>query len=175
MGIKNATPEQKQEWRALLPPLTMCGYEQLAQRAQAILDLIDGGRNAERAAPSLHKVIVEMENWSPDAQQARLGELIKMGVGVNEVDEKGNTPLHIAVRYRQGATIDYLISRGANINTVNAKGESPLDCLYGNSYSVNKFRDSLVLNDGAKTGEYLRAKKSLPTTEIAKKWWQFWK
>ena len=45
---------------------------------------------------------------------------------INNVDEAGNTLLHLAVEDRDLAEVDRLINEGANINIQNEDGETAL-------------------------------------------------
>ena len=52
--------------------------------------------------------------------------LVGVGCDVNEQDEAGNTPLHIACQHHNTDKIIFLVEKKCNLNVVNYKGESPL-------------------------------------------------
>merc|ERR1711936_603154 len=61
----------------------------------------------------------------------KLEELLKSGCSVDVPDEKGNTPLMMALmgptrKKKKGETIDFLLSSGADVNAVNHNVDSPL-------------------------------------------------
>jgi ankyrin repeat protein len=53
--------------------------------------------------------------------------LITHVVNVNEVDERGNTPLHLAVALRSIEIATILLKKNVNKNIKNARGMSPID------------------------------------------------
>lgn len=42
------------------------------------------------------------------------------------IDDEGNTPLHMAARFRLYRIVDFFVSQGADVNARNDKGETPL-------------------------------------------------
>ncbi|GEM_PF-2795672 len=70
--------------------------------------------------------------------------LIKAGHDVNARDEKGDTPLHIAVAIRDSDIVDCLLSCGAGVNSHDKAGMTPLhSAIISNNPTVVK---SLVKN-----------------------------
>ena len=55
-----------------------------------------------------------------------IGFLVKQGATLDNLDEKGNTPLHSAILNDQRVTAKYLINRGASLDIVNREGLTPL-------------------------------------------------
>jgi ankyrin repeat protein len=49
-------------------------------------------------------------------------------LNLNQQDEDGNTPLHLAVRAGKGGRVDCLMKARADINIKNKEGQTPLDC-----------------------------------------------
>jgi ankyrin repeat protein len=68
--------------------------------------------------------------------------LIAQGKSVEEVDDFGNTPLHLAVAYPE--MVKLLLDSGANVNARNAFGHTPLHLAVGNRAVVE-----LLINAGA--------------------------
>lgn len=52
--------------------------------------------------------------------------LIKLGVDINQSNIYGDTPLHLAVQFKNGAVVDKLLFEGARVNAQNLKKVSPL-------------------------------------------------
>jgi ankyrin repeat protein len=55
--------------------------------------------------------------------------LLDSGIDINEQDDKGVTPLYVAVLVRRPDIIELLLSRWADVNVVNLYGFSPYECL----------------------------------------------
>lgn len=59
------------------------------------------------------------------------------GVDINDQNDEGNSPLHVAAAFGQAEMARFLIESGAEINITSRKGETPLDfARYGNSLAV---------------------------------------
>lgn len=67
-------------------------------------------------------------------ETARLGSadrdvidfLVKQGADIDHQDERGDTPLHTAIRHNQRVVVKYLLIRGASLDRVNQAGQTPL-------------------------------------------------
>jgi ankyrin repeat protein len=55
--------------------------------------------------------------------------LLYFGVAINQEDDQGQTPLHVAVLNRQPSMMKLLLSRGADVNARNSRGSTPYECL----------------------------------------------
>jgi ankyrin repeat protein len=55
-----------------------------------------------------------------------IGFLLRHGANLDNTDEEGNTPLHVAILSNQRVVAKYLITRGANLDILNRAGISPL-------------------------------------------------
>ena len=53
--------------------------------------------------------------------------LVASGGDINNRDENGDTPLHLAVRQGERVVAKHLIDQGADVNSVNQAGDAPLD------------------------------------------------
>ncbi|KAL7957456.1 ankyrin repeat-containing domain protein [Trichoderma compactum] len=56
---------------------------------------------------------------------ATIQRLIGLGAGIDETDEEGKTPLHIAALYGKPANLKLLISNGANMEARDSRGRTP--------------------------------------------------
>jgi uncharacterized protein len=52
--------------------------------------------------------------------------LIRRGVGMNDRDGYGNTPLHYAARWKDPELLEMLLAAGAQVDPVNKDGLTPL-------------------------------------------------
>ena len=71
-------------------------------------------------------------------------------IDVNARDEKGSTPLHLAVNRRDLDLIKLLLGKGANVNAKDNRGNTPLECAFNNTYSYNVQTDSRIKMNIAK-------------------------
>jgi tankyrase len=60
----------------------------------------------------------------PRTQSAVIKFLMDSGVGVNETDKNGVTPLHRAVRFRSLKAVEVLLAGGADINAIDRRSKS---------------------------------------------------
>ncbi|KAK2578283.1 hypothetical protein KPH14_012873, partial [Odynerus spinipes] len=56
---------------------------------------------------------------------------VDKGIGVNDTDKNGNTPLHICSKANNISVAEELLKRGANISAINDEGKKPEDYGYG--------------------------------------------
>ncbi|PNP59152.1 hypothetical protein THARTR1_01400 [Trichoderma harzianum] len=56
---------------------------------------------------------------------ATIQRLIDLGAGIDETDEEGKTPLHIAALYGKPASLRLLIRNGANMEARDSRGRTP--------------------------------------------------
>ena len=112
-----------------------------------------------------------------DVTEEKIKDLIDKGADVNGVDEKGNTPLHVAVLYGYEDFVDILIASKADVNKVNTDEMSPLDFVVHNLNEQAKLevgkRDARYIEELNLIAKALKAKgaeaKSKELTEEAKK------
>ena len=60
----------------------------------------------------------------PRTQSEVIKFLMDSGVGVNETDKNGVTPLHRAVRFRSLKAVEVLLAGGADINAIDRRSKS---------------------------------------------------
>jgi len=60
--------------------------------------------------------------------------IIKKGANINAQDEKGNTPLMLAINFESAYMVELLIEEGANVNLANNEGMTPLEIASTNSF-----------------------------------------
>lgn len=65
---------------------------------------------------------IDQEQLTLDLTRTVLG----LGVDVNQVDDRGNTALHDAVRTGFASVVDLLAAHGADVDVVNDRGQTPL-------------------------------------------------
>jgi len=70
------------------------------------------GNEAEKAT-TLHESLLRAITEGTTDQ---LGSFLEGGADVNETDDKGQTPLHLAARQRHAATVRLLLSKGADVH-----------------------------------------------------------
>ena len=70
-------------------------------------------------SPNIQKLI--LDGRSDEAQ-----ELFKAKIDINNIDEKGNTPLHAAAQVNDYDLVSFLILKGADTEIKNNQGETPL-------------------------------------------------
>ena len=92
----------------------------------------------------LHKIAVRVEAYDANVLDYLKQELRSSGKlknAINEQDENGNTPLHIAAQHGNKFLITKLMSLGASIDVKNNNKNTPLHTaiIYGHSYCVNVF------------------------------------
>ena len=68
---------------------------------------------------SIHELILA-------GRSAEAKELFEIKVNINEVDEKGNTPLHLAAQIDSGELVTFLVYKGANTEIKNTDGDTAL-------------------------------------------------
>lgn len=108
---------------------TPLGYVQSIEQAQLLLDAgayIDG-TSLDRAIYESNKPLVEFLLRSGakfDIYQAR--RFVKLGININEQDEKGRTLLHRAVIWGDRCLAKFLLRSGADVNIIDKFGMSPL-------------------------------------------------
>lgn len=50
----------------------------------------------------------------------------EMGLDIDAVDSNGDTPLHLAVQFKQASSLRFLLSMNAELNITNKQGRTPL-------------------------------------------------
>ena len=56
----------------------------------------------------------------------RIAVLIESDAKVNNSDEQGETPLHLAARHGHSRIVSFLVDNGSNLSALNLRGETPL-------------------------------------------------
>ncbi|EGD81341.1 hypothetical protein PTSG_11382 [Salpingoeca rosetta] len=62
---------------------------------------------------------------------------------VNQHNEQGDTPLHVACRHNQPAVVELLLKKGADASVKNKKGETPYDAAQANGHAAITSIDGL--------------------------------
>ena len=94
---------------------------------------------------------------------ALMEKLAKEGADVNQIDDKGNTPLHKATLSNQKEFAMAIIVKGAKLNVENKDGETPLDI------AIERERDEMAImlrENGAKESKIPDAIISRPVPGI---------
>ncbi len=89
--------------------------------------LIDSGAEISKIKDSDGRSLLHFAAASCSISVDMLAILIKGGVGVNDLDANGRTPLHYLKGPKAGKSALYLIECGANVNNRNSFGLTPLD------------------------------------------------
>jgi ankyrin repeat protein len=104
----------------------------------------DGGRTVLELAVELKKrdAVVDLLNWEVQVRPkalhmaARSGdaEIMKLllenkSIHMNEENDSGMTPLHLAVEHGNMAVADLLVERGADLSKKNMKGQTPVELI----------------------------------------------
>jgi ankyrin repeat protein len=99
----------------------------LAKGANATAKGIESfGHTKGRTA--LHFVAEEVHNGTEESRAEVVRLLLANGAVVEEKDEHGNTPLHLAASMGNTVIAELLLARGANVNAKTNHGETPLSC-----------------------------------------------
>ncbi|TPX32722.1 hypothetical protein SmJEL517_g04191 [Synchytrium microbalum] len=76
------------------------------------------------------RTAMHLAAWSPVVGDRIKSDIVRMlkfhGVGLNDVDLGGNTPLHLAITIKASQTVSTLLELGADPNIVNGNGDTPL-------------------------------------------------
>ena len=70
--------------------------------------------------PSIHQTVI-------DGNEALLRRELSNGANVNEKNEDGYTPLHLAAQSGHKRIVELLIDKGSDVNAKNDDGDTPLD------------------------------------------------
>ncbi len=92
-----------------------------------------------------------------------LEKLAKEGADINQIDDKGNTPLHMATLSNQKEFALAIIAKGAKLNVENKDGETPLDI------AIEREKDEMAVmlrEKGAKESKIPDATISRPVPGI---------
>ncbi|KAI4892896.1 hypothetical protein NFI96_027586 [Prochilodus magdalenae] len=81
--------------------------------------------------------------------------LLSQGANVNQVDNEGWTPLHVAASCGNTEIAEYLLKQGASLSSVNCDGDVPLDI------AEDETMETLLLEHTRKQGVDLEAAKRL--------------
>jgi cytohesin len=75
------------------------------------------------------------------------GLLLAKGLDVNARNNKGETPLHVAMRFAQKNVVEVLLAKGADVNARDREGKTPLRRALAEG---NKFMADLLDEHGVK-------------------------
>ena len=113
------------------PPLTSAMFENKRDALQGMLSFPEVQKTlsyefANRHNKGVRPVFVSLEMGYLDTAR----QIFDMGLPVNCVDEKGNTPLHWAIYHKDADFVQYLVEKGADIKGVyNKSGLTPFHLL----------------------------------------------
>ncbi|MFJ7733721.1 ankyrin repeat domain-containing protein [Lysinibacillus sp. NPDC097231] len=108
----------------------------LTQNKEIVQIFIDKGLDLNKVDKFGNNAIHVLLNHKKD-NLTFLAELIKKGTDINGLNEKGQTPLYLAIINGDKKTIEELINKKADINTVNSNGDSAQEI-------AEKYNKSLV-------------------------------
>ena len=117
----------------------------VTRQTRVVRKLIEHGADVdgvdwEGKTPLLQAVARECRRSNGTLWQERLGDVMRIdtpplsitkmlldaNADANASDRSGTTPLHVAARCRDGATLQMLIAGGANVTAIDHDGETPL-------------------------------------------------
>jgi ankyrin repeat protein len=81
-----------------------------------------------KAIDSREHSIVEAITQARQAKHLSIAEYLESQQSINEVNQEGNTLLHIAVKTADVKRVQELSSKGADVDITNKEGQSPIDC-----------------------------------------------
>ncbi len=93
--------------------------------------------------PSIHQTVI-------DGNEALIRRELSNGANVNEKNEDGHTPLHLAAQSGHKRIVELLIDKGSDVNAKNDDGDTPLDVAI--KFKHSKIAD-LLRKHGAKSSE----------------------
>ncbi len=109
----------------------------------------------DHGAKSKNPAMAALFFAAKDGNAEKLVKLLEKGASADCRNEKGLTPLHVAVSNRRAASVQVLIARGADVNAQTDYGETgPLDLALEGKYEQIV---QLLLKHGAKSGKATRA------------------
>jgi len=120
-----ADPNQRLGRRGSTP--TFRYFTSRYQSEEATQMLLEAGADVTVRLPHENRTILH-ESGFPD-NPVLINILIREGLSVDDVDERGNTPLHRAVSSRKPNNVRHLLELGADPHARNARGETPVDIL----------------------------------------------
>jgi hypothetical protein len=95
---------------------------------------------------SLPKKNATLLQYSAVGDSENVKRMLDRGADINTRDRYGDTPLHLAIKYKHLDTANLLINRGANINAIGALGDTPLHL---SVYQGQKAFSDLLRSKGA--------------------------
>lgn len=98
----------------------------------------------------MNSIITSLHDAIQNQETELASALIAQGANINKMDDKGNTPLHLAAEAGNKKIFKLLLDFGAEVDLKNKMGLTPMHCLIRNrTFSGAVHLASELINHGA--------------------------
>lgn len=93
-------------------------------------------------------IFCDRGRYNPIYKISCFNYLLDHGLNINEVDDNGNTPLHLDLSVSNTPVARFIIKRGGNVNAINSNQDTLVHLYFKNAQSLNdKFIQVLLKSD----------------------------